>query len=109
MTPLPAVSQPRHIMLLPRGGGRFSEKRVYRWDTYPKNTLVVNCYRTAFESEKAAVGLWDIEEIPRFKLISVAGFVSLFPVFLPFVCLGVQDFLSPSLGPVSSVLECVCS
>lgn len=62
-----------------------------------------------FESEKAAVGLWDIEEIPRFKLISVAGFVSLFPVFLPFMCLGVQDFLSPFLGPVSSVLELVCS
>lgn len=55
------------------------------------------------------MGLWDIEEIPRFKLISVAGFVSLFPVFLPFMCLGVQDFLSPSLGPVSSVLELVCS
>lgn len=50
-----------------------------------------------------------MEEIPRFKLILVAGFVSLFPVFLPCMCLGVQDFLSPSLGPVSSVLELVCS
>lgn len=56
------------------------------------------------------MGLWDIEEMPRFKLIWVAVvFVSFFPVFLPFMSLGVQDVLSPSVGPVSPVLELVYS
>lgn len=32
----------------------------------------------------------------RFKLFWVAIFVSLFPIFLPFMSLGIQDFLPPS-------------
>lgn len=51
-----------------------------------------------------------IEETPRFHLIRVIViFVSLFPVLIPFISLGIQDVLPPSLGLVSPVPELVCS
>lgn len=53
--------------------------------------------------------IWDIEEIVRFHLIRVSVIFVLFPVLIPFIGLGIQDFFPPSSGPVSPVVELVYS